>query len=119
MEYVLAAENTDSTAVDSTRTDGLPAAEQGLVQPDEPKIKLVLAAHLNARIKALELKQSELASLLGIAQPNVSALLNNRLANFSAEKLLEFFNVLGYDVDLLIRPATWPPRGTIQVLLAD
>lgn len=119
MEYVLAPENTDSTGVDCAHTNDHPAADPGLVPPQEPKIKWVLAAHLNARIKALELKQSELASLLGIAQPNVSALLNYRLANFSAEKLLEFFNVLGYDVDLLIRPATWPPRGTLQVLLAD
>jgi len=93
-------------------------ADLGLAQPEELKTKLVLAVRLNERIKALHLKQSEVAKQLGIAQPNVSALLNYRLDNFSSEKLLEFFNSLGYDVDFLIRPTSRAQRGTTQVLMA-
>ncbi len=93
-------------------------ADLGLAQPEELRTKLVLAVRLNERIGALGLKQSDLAKRLGIAQPNVSALQNYRLDNFSCEKLLEFFNALGYDVDLLIRPAPLARRGAMQVLMA-
>ncbi len=50
-------------------------------------------------------KRAEVAKRLRIAQSNVSALINYRLDNFSSEKLMEFFNLLGYDVDVLIRPS--------------
>jgi predicted XRE-type DNA-binding protein len=100
------------------RSSGNVFADLGLAEPEELKTKLVLAVRLNERIKALGLKQAELAKRLGIAQPNVSALQNYRLDNFSSEKLLEFFNALGYDVDLLIRPAPSTRRGAMQVLMA-
>jgi predicted XRE-type DNA-binding protein len=93
-------------------------ADLGLAEPEELKTKLVLAVQLNERIKALGLKQAELAKRLGIAQPNVSALQNYRLDNFSSEKLLEFFNALGYDIDLLIRPAPSARKGAMHVLMA-
>ena len=100
------------------RSSGNVFADLGLAQPEELKTKLVLAVRLNERIKTLHLKQAEIATRLGIAQPNVSALLNYRLDNFSSEKLLEFFNALGYDVDFLIRPTTHAQRGITQVLMA-
>jgi predicted XRE-type DNA-binding protein len=94
-------------------------ADLGLAEPGELKTKLVLALRLNERIAALGLKQADVAKRLGIAQPNVSALANYRLDNFSSEKLLEFFNALGYDVDLLIRPSHAKGRGALQVLMAQ
>ena len=100
------------------RSSGNVFADLDLAQPEELKTKLVLAVRLNERIKALHLRQAEIAKCLGIAQPNVSALLNYRLDNFSSEKLLEFFNALGYDVDFLIRPALHAQRGTTHVLMA-
>jgi len=100
------------------RSSGNVFAELGLAQSEEIKTKLVLAMRLNERIKALHLKQSEIGARLGLAQPNVSALLNYRLDNFSSEKLLEFFNAIGYDVDFLIRPTAGSQRGTTQVLMA-
>ena len=109
------------THVDGTefeRSSGNVFADMGLAQPEELKTKLVLAMRLNERIKALHLKQAEIGARLGLAQPNVSALLNYRLDNFSSEKLLEFFNTLGYDVDFLIRPTTGSQRGNIRVLMA-
>ena len=105
-------------AVGFERSSGNVFADLGLPEPEEQKIKLVLAMRLNERISELGLKQADLAQKFGIAQPNVSALLNYRLAHFSSEKLLEFFNALGYDVDLLIRPAPAKRRGAMQVLMA-
>ncbi len=110
--------DTAAQAVAVEPSSGNVFADLGLAEPEELKTKVVLAVRLNERIKALNLKQDEVAKLLGIAQPNVSALLNYRLDNFSSEKLLEFFNAMGYDVDLLIRPATRSLRGAMQVLMA-
>lgn len=93
-------------------------ADLGLADPGELKTKLVLAFRLNERIAAMGMKQAEVARRLGIAQPNVSALANYRLDNFSSEKLMAFFNALGYDVDLLIRPARAKGGGAMQVLMA-
>lgn len=70
-------------------------ADLDLPHAEENKTKLVLALRLNERIQALGLKQTEVAKRLGIAQPNVSALTNYQLANFSSEKLMAFFNSLG------------------------
>lgn len=80
--------------------------------------KLMLAMRLNERISARGWKQAEVAKRLGIAQPNVSALLHYRLDNFSLEKLIEFFNARGYNVELLIRPAGGKRRGAMRVLMA-
>ncbi len=104
--------------IEFERSSGNVFADLGLEQPEELKTKLVLAVKLNERIKALNLKQTDVAKQLGIAQPNVSALLNYRLDKFSSEKLLEFFNMLGYDVDLLIRPTVQARRGSVHVLMA-
>lgn len=109
---------TTTQEVEFEASTGNVFADLGLAQPEELKTKLVLAVRLNERIKALHLKQTEIAQRLGTAQPNVSALLNYKLDNFSSEKLLEFFNALGYDVDVLIRPALHRPRGAVQVLMA-
>ena len=106
------------SVIDFERSSGNVFADLGLPDAEENKTKLVLALRLNERIKALGLKQAEVAKRLGIAQPNVSALTNYRLDNFSSEKLMEFFNALGYDVDVLIRPAMSKRRGAMQVLMA-
>ena len=100
------------------RSSGNVFADLGLPDAGENKTKLVLALRLNERIKALGLKQAEVAKRLGIAQPNVSALTNYRLDNFSSEKLMEFFNSLGYDMDVLLRPEMFKRRGAMQVLMA-
>jgi predicted XRE-type DNA-binding protein len=110
--------NAKTQDVTFERGSGNVFADLGLAQPEELKTKVVLAVRLNERIKALHLKQADVAKRLNIAQPNVSALLNYKLDNFSSEKLMEFFNALGYDVDLLIRPSAHRGRGAVQVLMA-
>ncbi len=88
--------------------------------PDAAELntKLILAKRLNDRLAALGWKQAEIARRLGIAQPNVSMLLNYKLDNFSSEKLMAFFTALGYDVEFLIRPARNAARGELRVLMA-
>ena len=118
MAKTIAKKSTAEQGIAIERSSGNVFADLGLAQPEELKTKLVLAVRLNERFEALGLKQADIAKRLGIAQPNVSALQNYRLDNFSSEKLLAFFNAMGYDVDLLIRPAPSAGRGAMHVLMA-
>ena len=93
-------------------------ADLKLPDAGELHTKLTLAKPLNDRLKELGWKQAEIGKQLGIAQPNVSMLLNYKLDNFSAEKLMTFFIALGYDVEFLIRPARSAKRGEMRVLMA-
>lgn len=108
----------EKSAIKFRRGSGNVFEDLQLPDAGELNTKLMLAMRLNERIKALGLKQVETARRLGIAQPNVSALLNYRLDNFSSEKLMEFFTALGYDVEFLIRPAQNKRRGAMRVLMA-
>ncbi|MBC7377423.1 MAG: XRE family transcriptional regulator [Burkholderiaceae bacterium] len=100
------------------RSSGNVFADLGLPEAEENKTKAVLAFRLNERIKAMGLKQADIAKRLRIAQPNVSALANYRLDNFSSEKLMEFFNLLGYDVDVYIRSTRAKRLGAMHVFMA-
>ena len=93
-------------------------ADLKLPDAAELQTKLILAKRLNDRLKELGWKQAEIGKRLGIAQPNVSMLLNYKLDNFSSEKLMTFFTALGYDVEFLIRPARSAVRGEMRVLMA-
>lgn len=93
-------------------------ADLNLPDAAELNTKLMLAMRLNERILERGWKQADVAKRLGIAQPNVSALMRYRLDNFSSEKLMSFFNAIGYDVEFLIRPVQGRRRGAMRVLMA-
>ena len=90
-------------------------ADIGLPEPAEELTKAQLASHI--RQERRRLSQVAAASIMGIDQPKVSALLNGRLANFSSERLMRFLTALGQDVDITVRSK---PRnrahGRIRVL---
>jgi predicted XRE-type DNA-binding protein len=74
-------------------------ADMGLPEPDEELTKAQLASHIRRVIKRRRLTQAAAASLMGIDQPKVSALLNGRLANFSSGRLMRLLTALGQDRD--------------------
>jgi predicted XRE-type DNA-binding protein len=78
-------------------------ADMGLPEPDEELTKAQLASHIRRVIKHRRLTQAAAASLIGIDQPKVSALLNGRLANFSSDRLMRLLTVLGQDVEITVR----------------
>ena len=89
----------------------------GFEDAAERQIKTRLALAVNELLKSRKLKQREIASLLGIPQPKVSALKNFRLDNFSVEKLMGFLTALNQDVEIMIRPRpTKSGAGHISVL---
>jgi len=92
-----------------------------LAIPDtaERQTKTRLALAVNELLKARKLKQREIATLLGVPQPKVSALTNYRLDQFSVERLMQFLTALNQDVEIMIRPrAKKSGAGHISVLAA-
>ena len=79
-------------------------ADLGYADAAERQTKTRLALAVNELLKARKLKQREIATLLGVPQPKVSALKNYRLDQFSVERLMEFLTALNQDVEIMIRP---------------
>jgi len=83
-------------------------ADMGLPDAEGELTKAQLASHIRETIRRRRLTQIAAADLMGVDQPKVSALLNGRLANFSAERLMKFLAALGQDVEIKVRAK---PRG--------
>ena len=79
-------------------------ADLGFPDATERQTKTRLAFTINEILNARKLKQREIANLLGIPQPKVSALKNYQLDNFSVERLMEFLTALDRDIEIMIRP---------------
>jgi len=78
-------------------------ADLGFAEPEEELAKAQLASHIRQVIKRRRLTQVAAASLMGIDQPKVSALLNGRLANFSSDRLMRLLTALGQDVEITVK----------------
>jgi len=87
-------------------------------QAEEKKTKVQLAVALNQIIAKLGLSQSAAARALGINQPKISALANYRLEGFSVERLMNFLNSLGRDVEIVIHKARSRKEPGIRVTAA-
>jgi predicted XRE-type DNA-binding protein len=99
-----------------TKGSGNVFADLGFSEPEEELTKAQLASHIRHVIKERRLTQAGAASLMGIDQPKVSALLNGRLANFSSERLMRLLTSLGRDVEITVRPAPKSrKRGHLRV----
>jgi len=92
-------------------------ADLGYSDAAERQTKTRLALAVNELLKSRKLKQREIATLLNIPQPKVSALKNYRLDQFSVERLMEFLTALDQDVEIIIRPrSNTQEAGHISVL---
>lgn len=78
-------------------------ADLGFADADERQTKVKLAHEINRILDELCLKQTDIAGLLGINQPKVSALMNFKLDGFSVERLMGFLVALDRDVEIVIR----------------
>src|SRR5947209_14177928 len=85
------------------RSSGNVFADLGLKDAAEKKTKVRLAVAINQIVEKAHLSQAAAAARLGINQPKISALANYRLEGFSVERLMNFLNALGRDVEIVIR----------------
>ena len=79
-------------------------ADIGIANPEEELTKAELSWEIDHIIKKRKLTQAEAAKIMGINQPKVSALLRRRLSGFSVERLMHFLNLLGQDIDIVVKP---------------
>lgn len=78
-------------------------ADMGLPDAAELDTKARLGATIHQVIERRRLSQAEIASLLRVNQPKVSALLNYKLEGFSVERLMRFLVALGQDVEITVK----------------
>jgi predicted XRE-type DNA-binding protein len=86
-----------------TRGTGNVFADLGFPDAAERQAKLRLAYALNQELDDRKLSQTEVAKVLGVTQPKVSALRNYKLAGFSVERLMNMLTAVDQDVDIVIR----------------
>ncbi len=99
-----------------TRGSGNVFADLGMSNPGERLAKAQLASLIDDVIRELALTQQDAAALMGIDQPKVSHLLRGRLNGFSTQRLIDFLNALGRDVEIVVRAAPKSrKRGRLRV----
>ncbi len=100
-----------------TRGSGNVFADLGLPNPEQELLKAQLSLQIYRIVKQRGLTQAQAASVLGIKQPHVSALMRNRAGNFSVGRLMEFLTALGQDVRITVKP-TRKRVGEMAVVVA-
>ena len=83
-----------------TEGSGNVFADMGVPEPEHVLAKAKLAAKIAAAIEEEELTQIEAAERLGTDQSKVSAIVRGRLDQFSTERLLQYAQMIGYDVEI-------------------
>ncbi len=79
-------------------------ADLGLEDADELFTRSRLGFHVYKLLTDRNLKQREIAALLGIRQPEVSHLMNGHFSRFTTDKLLDFLRRLDRKVTIRISP---------------
>ena len=90
-------------------------ADLGLPNPEQELLKAHLTLQIYRIVKARGLTQAQAGAILGIKQPQVSALMRNRAGNFSVGRLMEFLTALGQDVRITVKP-TRKAKGEMAVV---
>ena len=91
-------------------------ADLGLPHPEQEILKANLTLQIYRLIKDRGLNQTQAAGILGVKQPQVSALMRNRAGNFSVGRLIEFLTALGQDVEITVK-ATRKAQGEMSVVV--
>jgi predicted XRE-type DNA-binding protein len=89
-----------------------------LPNAEEKQTKVRLAVTINQILAGASLSQASASEVLKINQPKISALANYRLDGFSVERLMNFLNALGRDIDIVIRKAPGKRAPKIRVTAA-
>ena len=94
----------DQTTIEYEEGSGNVFADLGLEDSDELFTRAQLGFHVHKILQAKKLKQRDIAKLLGIAQPDVSHLMNGHFSRFTTDKLLDFFKRLDKKITIQISP---------------
>ena len=75
-------------------------ADLGLKEADQLLVRSQIGFHVFKIVEDRKLKQREIAGVLGIAQPDVSHLMNGHFSRFTTDKLLDFLKRLNQKVTI-------------------
>jgi predicted XRE-type DNA-binding protein len=94
-----------------TESSGNVFADLGLPDAGTRLAKVELARRISMEIEARKLTQREVAAILGIDQPKVSAITRGRLREFSLDRLLTLLGRLGMDIEIIVSANRGPERA--------
>jgi predicted XRE-type DNA-binding protein len=92
-------------------------ADLELPNPEECLLKVQLMHTINKDIAKRKLKQDEIATMVGLKQPEISLIARGRGAGFSVERLISVLRCLGHDVEVTVSP-TVHQMGKLRFLEA-
>jgi predicted XRE-type DNA-binding protein len=92
----------DQNKIEFEESSGNVFADLGFEDSDELFTRAQLGFYVTRILKDMGLKQREIAKLLGMAQPDVSHLMNGHFSRFTTDKLLDFFKRLDKKVTIRI-----------------
>ena len=102
--------------IEVDKASGNAFADVGLPK-QERLTQAELAIRIAETVRARHLNQIGAARILKIDQPRVSRLLSGQLAEFSTARLIYFLTLLGFDIEILVRPASDRRRqGQVRVV---
>lgn len=95
---------TNKTNIEYEEGSGNVFADLGLDDANELFARAQIGIHVFNLLKKRGLKQKDISKLLGIAQPDVSHLMNGHFNRFTTDKLMEFLRCLDQKVIIKISP---------------
>lgn len=90
--------STRKTPITYEESSGNVFADLGLEDADELFTRSQIGFFVFKILEGKKLKQREIADVLGIAQPDVSHLMNGHFSRFTTDKLLDFLKRLNQKV---------------------
>jgi predicted XRE-type DNA-binding protein len=75
----------------------------GFDNPEEELLKAKLVREISAIIKRRRLTQAKAADLMGVIQPDMSAIVTGRTVKSPIERLARCIDRLGYEIDVVFR----------------
>ena len=104
--------NTEDTVLDSS---GDVFADVGLKLSEQETLKVIIAHAISNVVQDRGYTQAQAAAIMGIDQPKVSKLMRGRLKDFTADRLVEYFLLLGYDLQLGYRKSL-SKKGKVRLV---
>ena len=99
----------NDTSIEESR--GNVFADLGFPYADREELKAKLMLEIRRSTLDRRLTQTAAGEILGIQQAHVSAFINGRSGNYSLDRLFEFLNALGRDVEIAVRPKAPEAEG--------
>jgi predicted XRE-type DNA-binding protein len=89
--------------VQVTEGNGNVFEDLGLPEADQLQVKAELTRQIYNIIHKRRLTQVAAGRLLGLKQPDISALMRGRFTGFSTDRLIKLLTTLDRDVDIIIK----------------